>query len=60
MEKNYAIAASYTTIRELINWLQDMPNDAIVTCCGSDEFWVNVDYANSYVTFDTENLMEVE
>jgi hypothetical protein len=57
---NYAIRASYTTVGDLINWLQDMPNDAFVSCCGEDEFWVNVNYDTDYVSFDSYNLIDGE
>ena len=44
------------TIKELINILNTLPQNAKVVCCGDDCVWLHVEKDKSIVCIDTEDL----
>lgn len=56
MKKNYVIAASYSTIGELKELINDLPNHYKVNCCGEAEFYINVYPTSGDVCIDTAKI----
>lgn len=46
------------TVRDLIEELSKMPQDAEVLCCGDDYIWLHVEDDDSTVCIDVEDLEE--
>ena len=55
MEENYSIESGLVTVGEFKELIKDLPDDYILTCCGVDEFYINVLATQRAVTIDTEN-----
>lgn len=55
---NYRRLLMNSTVRDLRNVLEHLPDDMEILCCGTNEMWLHVDDKENICSFDHDDLSD--